>query len=201
MKSLLLKGMLAGLALALGGCGGLEVAGESESSLGGAAPALGEHCVVKTVAFNPGEAPPSNLPPAKLDCFASFAEAILFATKGAVQLPPNATPDQLTPELLAATAVTPTQNLIAIEYEHVDYGGRSLTFSSETTCAQSNIAAPSMPSGWNDIISSAQAFSGCNNSYHYENVNYQGTVANCGSACNWIGDVLNDRTSSILWTR
>jgi len=67
MKSLLLKGMLAGLALALGGCGGLEVAGESESSLGGAAPALGEHCVVKTVAFNPGEAPPSNLPPAKLD--------------------------------------------------------------------------------------------------------------------------------------
>ncbi|MFY0577417.1 hypothetical protein ACN28S_26595 [Cystobacter fuscus] len=196
-----MKGVLAGLALALGGCGGLDEARESQPGFSGVVPAQVQHCAVKAVAFQPGEEPPLNPPPAKLDCFASFAEAIAFATQGAIQLPPDATPGQLTPELVSAPDATPTQNLIAVEYEDAYYGGRSLTFYSETSCYQSNLGTPSLSSDWNDIISSAQAFSGCNNSYHYEHVNYQGAVANCGSACTWIGDAMNDRTSSILWTR
>ncbi|ATB39493.1 hypothetical protein CYFUS_004937 [Cystobacter fuscus] len=200
MRSSLLKGMLTGLALVLGGCGGLEVAEEQEPGFEDAAPAQAQHCVMEAVAFKPEEAPPSDLPPAKQDCFASFAEAIAFATNGAVQLPPTVTPDQLTPELLETDA-TPTQNVIAVEYQHSNYGGASLIFYNASTCAQSNMFVSSMPSGWNDIISSALAFAGCNNSYHYEHVNYLGSVVNCGTACPYIGDAMNDRTSSIYWTR
>ncbi|WNG20914.1 hypothetical protein [Cystobacter fuscus] len=196
-----MKEMLAGLALVLGGCGGLEVADEPNPDIGDTAPVQGQHCVVEAAAVKPEEEPPSDLPPAKLDCFVSFAEAITFATNGVVQLPPDATPDEFTPEPPSAPDVTPTQYVIAVEYQHRGYGGRSLTITSRTTCAQGNIVMPSMPSGWNDIISSARAYAECKNSYHYQHVNYGGAVVNCGTACSYIGDPMNDRTSSIRWTR
>ncbi|WP_143177292.1 hypothetical protein [Cystobacter ferrugineus] len=199
-----MKEMLAGLALVLGGCGGLEVAEEPNPNIGDAAPAQEQYCVVEAVAVEPGEEPPSELPPAKLDCFVSFAEAITFATNGLVQLPPDATPDEFTPEPPSAPDVTPTQHVIAIEYEHRGCRGRTLIITSRTTCAQGDIGRPSLSPAWNDVISSARTYEGCRNSYHYEHVNYRGAVvnANCGtSACCNIGDAMNDRTSSIRWTR
>jgi hypothetical protein len=53
--------------------------------------------------------------------------------------------------------------------------------------------------GWDNTISSSQAFSSCNNSYHFE-YSFSGYYVNCGAGCSYIGGVMNERTSSLILT-
>ena len=148
--------------------------------------------------------------PAPAACFETFAEAAAFATRGRVVLPADARPDDIQPALLSSAGLTGAY-VIGIEYENKAFGGRSITFTSDVTCAVTDFYLPRMPVvsqpfwpwplDWNDRISSAQAFSGCNHSYHFEDVNFGGAMTDCGSGCSYIGDALNDRTSSIMWTQ
>jgi hypothetical protein len=72
--------------------------------------------------------------------------------------------------------------LIGIEYEDKNYGGSSLTVTGSVTCNGYYHYLASMPSGWDNVISSARAYSGCTNSYHYQYTNSGGSVMSCRDA-------------------
>lgn len=173
---------------------------ESDSALTTARPA--KHCVVSTQAIQPGQVPAEQATAEEPRCFASLPEAVSFATRGTLRLPPGTPAQEVvsalkkqSPQALTATYV------IGIEYVDANYGGGTLTFTAGGTCENYSFLASSMPPGWNDIISSALAFSACGHAVHYEHVNQGGAQIDLRSGSTYIGPALNDRTSSILWYR
>jgi len=141
---------------------------------------------------------PADVSPEPVQCFDSFAEAIRFATKNTVRLPSEATVSDLTQAQLNASPVY----VLAVEYQHGGFGGSSMTYTSGVSCWDGySFFTGSMPSGWDNIISSARAYSGCNHSIHFEHPNYGGASTDCYGECSYIGDAMNDRTSSIRWFR
>ena len=137
-------------------------------------------------------------------CFKNFSEAVEFATRGRVQLPRGAVPEDVDDELLNGGDIgIEATYVIGIEYQHSNFGGATLTFTSSVTCygythSYSNL---SYLSGWNDTISSARAYSGCTHSYHYEHAYFGGAIVDCGTSCSYVGGAMNDRTSSLRWFR
>jgi hypothetical protein len=90
--------------------------------------------------------------------------------------------------------------VIGIDYMNANYGGASYTWTTTATCTEfPEYWVSSMPSGWNDDISSYRDYAGCNVNPHWENVDYKGALANCGPNCSYIGAAMNDRTSSEDW--
>jgi hypothetical protein len=172
------------------------------------APALGvaEHCAIATLATPKSEPLPDGrspeaIPPAAIPrCFPSFSEAIEFATDGRVELPRAGTVDDLDNTFLNdVDPGTNANNVIGIEYEHSNFAGSSLIFYNEFTCRTHTMLVSSMPSGWNDRISSARAYADCARSEHYEHNDFGGSMFDCHSECSYIGNAMNDRTSSIRW--
>jgi hypothetical protein len=78
------------------------------------------------------------------------------------------------------------------------------TFTWSSDCSATNIAWSSMPSGWNDVISSSRPGPTCD-AIHYDNTGATpntppaGDSYACPSACSSLG-TMNDRTSSMRWT-
>ncbi len=154
------------------------------------------HCVLEIDPIRPGESASQVRP---VGCFATFSEAISAATRGAVRLPPDIGPDEVTPEMLA-----PAQSniVIGIDYWDSNFRGQSLVWETPHTagCSDgSTYGSPGMPPGWNDEVSSARSYAGCNHYYHYEHTNWTGAVLDCGGSCATMG-VMNDQTSSERWT-
>jgi hypothetical protein len=90
--------------------------------------------------------------------------------------------------------------VIGVDYKNANYGGASLTWTGISTCSgYPYYLASSMPSGWNDVISSYHDYSNCNHNPHWENNKYGGAVVNCGPNCSYVGAAMNDRTSSEKW--
>lgn len=165
--------------------------------------AAASHCVVPLVSTRPGESPSATArTAAEPSCFPSLSDALSFATHGELTVSPS----DSVPEVLAAVKgygnnpLTSTY-VIGIEFQHANFGGASLTFTAEATCDNYAFVANSMPSGWNDIISSSMAFSGCGHAVHYEHNNQGGAAIDTGAVSSYIGPAMNDRTSSILWYR
>lgn len=163
------------------------------------------HCVVNSVAQPIGDtdmAAPSAAPgPAQ--CFDTFSDAMFAATGGRVRLPSAVTEDMLDDQILnGKSAATLASFVIGIEFVNRDFQGATLTITNAQTCLGFTQSLASMPAGWNDVVTSAKAFSNCNNSVHFENANFSssGAQINCGAACSFIGNAMNDRTSSIRWT-
>lgn len=133
-------------------------------------------------------------------CYPSFAASIFAATSGRVRLPPSAKPGSLTPGQLNATGddpPPPTTFVLSIDWQNVNFTGPSLTWEQTSRCG--SFQAASMPSGWNDVVSSVETFSGCANTL-YENNNFGGSTFSIGrnsSAAN-LGS-FNDKTSSQKW--
>jgi hypothetical protein len=160
------------------------------------------HCVVQAQATRLGETMPLYVPPLQPQCFGTFAEAIRTATAGAVKVSPNLRPEELTDAMLAAPGLLPLASfVIGIEYEHADFGGSSIIYNGGGTCDQFSFSVSYVGDAWNDRISSARAFSGCNHSVHYEHSDFGGASVDCFTSCSYIGDAMNDRTSSIRWFR
>lgn len=130
---------------------------------------------------------------------------MFVATDGKVQLERSARPADFTESTLdradlAAAATLP----FGINYQNSNYGGASYTWygnSSQPCSANLNYGINTMPSGWDDVVSSARSPSEmrCVNNYHYQYTYYGGTRLNCYSACIGLG-TMNDRTSSERWT-
>lgn len=155
------------------------------------------NCVVKIDPVQPGQQSSQVSQP---QCFATFAQAIAAATGGTVHLSPTAQPSQLTQGMLSAAPDTST--VIGIDYVNSSFGGNSLTWTvGNGGCAVGvHFEASSMPSGWNDVVSSAKSFANCNTYTHFENSGFTGAELNCGPSCATMG-AMNDKTSSEKWFR
>ena len=167
------------------------------------------HCVARLVPL----ASMATAAAPELDCFGTFAESIGFATGGAVRLDPKADRQTQLAELEKALISVPMvgvpgvgvdlgievldANVVAgIDYSDWHYEGSSLTWTAPGRC-EGNIGygSPTMPAGWNDVVSSARGYNGCAAFLHYEDEQYTGDVSSC--TCYYIGDGMNDKTSSV----
>ena len=166
------------------------------------------HCVVTAEASGgvPGSGPALRPPVHPPHCFKMFSEALSFATQGQVVLPEGTAPDDVEAALDAWERSTGSgersthPHVIAIEYTDKGYRGASLTVQSELSC-DTSVLSLNLTGAWNKVISSARVSGGCRHAYHYEDIGLRGTRADCDKHCPFLGDALNERTSSILWTR
>ena len=140
----------------------------------------------------------------KTECFDNFADSIYAATNGRVQLDRSVQPDEITDEILSSSnglSSPSSQVVIGIDWDSTNFGGSSNTWAvSGSGCSSSvQYSASTMPSGWDNRVSSARGYSGCNYYYHYQNINYGGTSAVCNSECSSMGS-LDNATSSETWS-
>lgn len=150
----------------------------------------GQDCVAAAL-------PAGDTSPPTVTCYNTFAAAIAAATGGRVHLPASATPGSVSIKALNAGAAPDTTFVLSIDYKNADFVSPSLTWTQTAQCG--SFQASSMPSGWNDVVSSVQAFSGCANT-QYKNVNFGGTTFSIGrdSQVATMGS-FNDSTSSEKW--
>jgi hypothetical protein len=141
----------------------------------------------------------AELPEPVIDCFPTFAAAMEFVTGGALVAETPAQLDRLAAESPDAMA-TASWIVLGYEYKSTGYSGGSLVLygTSGSGCGSSTTYGfPTMPSGWNNVISSARAFNGCW-STHYDGTSYSGTRRTCTPSCSTLG-TMNNRTSSIVF--
>lgn len=192
------------LALTLSGCMTDEATQDDPSTDQQRPETRGRHCVIAATELRDGEPAPEN-DAAEPTCFDTFSDAIYAATQSRVRLAPSITPDLVDDKMLNGTrpdsgSSIAAVNVIGIEYRAADFGGDTFTITNASTCATINHTF-NIPVSFNDTISSARAFAGCNHAHHFENTGFTGAHMDCGQACSYIGDAMNDRTSSIRWTR
>lgn len=133
-------------------------------------------------------------------CYSSFAASIFAATSGRVRLPASERPGSVTPNQLNTSGddpPPPTTFVLSIDWANVNFTGPSLAWEQTSKCG--SFQASSMPSGWNDAVSSVETFSGCANTL-YENINFGGDTFSIGrnSSAATLGS-FNDKTSSEKW--
>jgi hypothetical protein len=168
--------------------------------------AVPAHCVLR-----------SGAAPAQAVCVATFRAAISVATGGRITdapLDPRAAlADPRFTARLAATAggregpdagpgggdVTASTLVLAIEYSDVNFGGTTLTLTGPTACDNSadvDVQFGSLPSGWNDQISSFRGFNLCDQVL-YRDVNFVAALTGTITSTSWVGSGANDLASSI----
>ncbi len=150
------------------------------------------HCIVRIEPLPPGRTA-SEMSDAT--CFDSFADAINAATGGTVRLSSTVQPGDVTQEMLAPAA----QTVISIDYSGANYQGSTLVWyvNNSYGCYTGwSYANPTMPSGWNDVVSSSHSYGGCNHNPHYEHTYYGGALIFC--TCATMG-VMDNQTSSEKW--
>ena len=121
-----------------------------------------------------------------VDCFATFSEAIRFATGGHVaDAPRTAAEAAQDPELLrrmgAGDKSTPIltfpRYVVGLEFDGKNYTGDAVTFYSFWPCTGSTAdidwKVPVMPAGWDNRISSFMNFNGCFTK-HFDGASYTG---------------------------
>ncbi len=143
-------------------------------------------------------------------CYATFPEAISAATGGRVHLPANISGSQLTPAMLqpAQSGASPLSStcdpgcggtVIGIDWMNANYLGDTLTYTTNNSagCSQgANFYFSSMPSGWNDDVSSAHSYQSCFNFEHFYDVGFGYPMYDCPPSCANMG-AANDQTSSV----
>ena len=85
-------------------------------------------------------------------------------------------------------------------YEHADYGGAVHVYTAASGCdsnADRDKSRSSMPSGWNDVVSSFRGYNGCQLKV-WEHENFGGAAYGPSSAASSLG-AMNDRASSVTF--
>jgi hypothetical protein len=184
-----------------------------------AAMLAGSMLAVPAASASPGEAAPDcvmRIETRAITCFADFRAAISAATGGRVtDAPVTAAPlDRATTARVnaAGTAAAKaigsrnlaanTNTVLAVEYLDPGYTGGSLSIVTDQGPCRDGMDyfVNSLPSGWNDLISSFQSFNNCFTT-HYEHNDRQGQSMEW-YANDQIGYVwLNDQISSIKLNR
>jgi hypothetical protein len=138
------------------------------------------------------------------DCFATFALAMADLSDGTLGFDANV--ETLT-QAQAATlgfpivAASSSPYVLAIVYDNANYGGSSLTFTASGPCdtnADVDWQNANIGSTWNDRISSFKSYSDCQTKI-FENANFGGASYGSVSNTTYVGDAMNDRTTSIKW--
>lgn len=124
--------------------------------------------------------------------------------------------DDLTAEAGAATsyatdgasAATASGGVVALAsvalgtvYEDLNYGGSSYTFTASSDCdsnADVDWQLSSMPSGWNDRVSSFKSFGQCATRI-WADTGYSGSSYGFVANSTYVGSTMNDQASSIQW--
>jgi hypothetical protein len=144
------------------------------------------HCVV-WIAPAYGRAPSRVSRPR---CYGRLSHALRVARGPA----PRGFPDPKTGvEPLAST-------LISTDYDAANFTGTSLTWTVSNTSGCNGgfqYSAASMPSGWNDRVSSSKSAHGCATNRHFHDSNFNGSGINC--TCSTMGTMSN-QTSSETWS-
>lgn len=157
------------------------------------------HCVAKAEAV--GSVVVSSTPV----CFPTFAEAISFATKGALVLPADSSAHFLTDAEVAGAAALSGSTVIGIDYVDTNFSNSTFTWivDNPNGCFDgSQWVANTIPDPWDHIISSARGFQGCEHFYHYDLPFRGGARIDCRIAfggCSSM-DVMNDQTESEFWS-
>jgi hypothetical protein len=149
-----------------------------------AAPA--QHCVV-WIAPATGRAP-SKI--SKMRCYRRFSHALRVA-RGR---PPRGFPDPRT------GLVPHASTLISTDYDIGGFGAPTLTWTVSNTNGCNGgftYSAASMPSGWNDRVSSSKSAHGCASNRHFHDTNFGGAGITC--TCSSMG-TMNNQTSSETWS-
>jgi hypothetical protein len=171
-------------------CGGTAVAG--------AAPAFHHKATGQAQYCVAIAEPTGSTAPPTATCYSTFAASIYAATGGRVRLPASTKPGSVTPNQINASGAVPASTFVlSIDWANVNFTGSTLTWEQSSKCG--TFQAASMPSGWNDVVSSVETFSGCANTL-YQNTNFGGNTFSIGrnsSAAN-LGS-FNDETSSEKW--
>jgi hypothetical protein len=145
------------------------------------------HCVV-WIAPTSGRAPSKV---SKLRCYTRFSHALRVARGPAPHGFSGAT-----------TGVVPhASTLISTDFDNANMAGASLTWTVSNTAGcngGAQFSAASMPSGWNDRVSSSQSAHGCAHNRHFHDTNFGGAGINC--TCATMG-TMNNQTSSETWSQ
>ena len=139
-----------------------------------------EHCVVSISPVQPGK---QGSVVAKPQCYSTSSEA-WAAANGSMH---------------NGIGQMSSHTVIGADYGHAHYGGTSYLWAADNAVGCNtgfSYQAASMPSGWNDTISSAKTFGGCSTNTHYQDDNFGGSTHVC--QCSTMG-VMNDETSSERW--
>jgi hypothetical protein len=140
-------------------------------------------------------------------CFATYRAAVAYGTGGRVTTAPvSARTAALDPAFARSMAALPAATakasvLLGTEYANANFGGASLSLGSGRcdTSADADFRFASLPSGWNDRITSFRSFSNCAQQL-FRNTNFGGgaltiiitSLANVGVAA-------NDQASSLTF--
>jgi hypothetical protein len=181
-------------AAAPGVAGAAPVAGRAAPEAATAAPgkvAPGAHC-----ALGAGEG-------GVLTCFDSFPAAVAFATGGRVTTAPASPQEAVRDAAFTASveATTAATVLVGIEYADLNYGGSSVSMYASGRCDDSPDADyrfPTLPTGWNDRISSFRSYSNCAQQL-FDTTYYGGALTGIISSLSYVGQSANDRASSVTF--
>jgi hypothetical protein len=181
----------AAFAIALGAICAFAVLPSSASAQTGA-----RNCVAQPAAI-------VGQPPA-MQCYDSFAAAIAAATDGVVQLPASTPVGPLPASVLTAAYVAAsrpagplTSVILSIDYTGTNESGSSLTWTEPSGCG--TYSSSSMPTGWNDVVSSVSNFNGCGTTL-YQNTGFSGSTFSIAvdATANTLGS-FNRTASSQKW--
>jgi hypothetical protein len=139
-------------------------------------------------------------------CFASFPAAIAAATGGRVRSAPASPAAAIRdPAFTAAVETQPVTFaavLVGIESADLNYGGASLSMTAPGRCDYSldvDYRFPSLPSGWNDRISSFRSYSNCAQQLFRGTSFTGGALTNIVSSMWYVGGAANDQASSVTF--
>ncbi|GAA4236140.1 hypothetical protein GCM10022254_45060 [Actinomadura meridiana] len=169
------------------------VAAGAAPSPANSVPQAGQHCVVH-LASGGG-----------MSCYDTFTEAIDDATGGKITNAPRdaagAVASAAFNRRVDAAAGRMADTVIEISYQHRDYQGATITWETSSGCDDSNDVEweiGSISGSWNERISSFRTYASCQGK-HYEHRDYGGASTPYWGSHKYIGDAMNDRTSSIRW--
>jgi hypothetical protein len=154
-------------------------------------PTVDEVCTVGGLAVPDGE-PISTDVPFVMSCFDTIAEAEAFIDAGA---PGDL--ELLLGEGAASRAAATTVTIGRIWTGTSRTGSVLIHWGAGTGCYGVTYGFPSLGSGWNDNVRSAQGYNNCWSS-QYEHSSYGGLVVTCTPYCSSLGS-LAAKTSSIVY--
>lgn len=160
-----------------------------------AAPAV-QHCVAELAPVSAG-ARTSVMK--QRGCYSTFAAAMAVATDSTVALSSEASPESVGEADLAAAAT----RVIGIDYDGSFYRGSSYIWYVRNSfgCYGGFSYTANMPGFFNNRLTSTRGFNGCTRNTSYSGYFQTGFWVRCFPNCLYIGDVMNNQTSSKRWAR
>ena len=141
-----------------------------------------------------------------LHCFATFREAVAFATGGRVTTAPaspaDAADDPAFTAAVEAPAALDASYLLGYEWADLNWTGASLAMYGSGRCDNSSdvdFRFPSMPSGWNDRISSFKSYNNCAQQLFRGTSFSGGALTYIVTNMSYVGSAANDQASSVTF--